>query len=71
MILFKCVTRKKVIQVLLLIIMQDCIGAIDGTDIDGWAKRQTKQSHGRKVKLLQNGVSACSFDKSFIFVNAS
>ncbi|KAH7849523.1 hypothetical protein Vadar_019079 [Vaccinium darrowii] len=48
---------------------QDCVGAIDGTQIEAWVPRNRQvASRGRKPTITQNVMAVCSFDMKFTYV---
>ncbi|KAH7845045.1 hypothetical protein Vadar_034569 [Vaccinium darrowii] len=47
----------------------DCVGAIDGTQIEAWVPRNRQvASRGRKHTITQNVMVVCSFDMKFTYV---
>ena len=51
------------------LLLQDCIGAIDGTHISAWVPTNRQTSfRGRKTVITQNVMCACDFDMMFTFV---
>lgn len=53
-----------------LLLIQNCIGAIDGTHVAAWAPASKQKSfRGRKAVLVtQNVMAVCSHDMMFTFV---
>ena len=52
-------------------IMQNCVGAIDGTHIDCKPPIESREAyHNRKGLLSQNILAACSFDMKFTYILA-
>ncbi|KAH7846085.1 hypothetical protein Vadar_009552 [Vaccinium darrowii] len=48
---------------------QDCVGAIDETQIEAWVPRNRQvASRGRKPTITQNVMAVCSFDMKFTYV---